>query len=29
MKVDGDSMKGELEIPEMGMNGTWEATRQK
>jgi hypothetical protein len=29
MKVDGDSMKGELDIPAMGMNGAWEATRQK
>jgi hypothetical protein len=29
MKVDGDSMKGELEIPEMGAKGTWQATRQK
>lgn len=29
MKVDGDSMKGELNIPAMGMSGTWEATRQK
>lgn len=29
MKVDGDSMKGELDIPAMGMNGTWEATKQK
>ncbi|MCK4646147.1 MAG: hypothetical protein KAU46_07830 [Candidatus Aminicenantes bacterium] len=29
MKVDGDSMKGELDIPAMGMYGTWEATRQK
>jgi hypothetical protein len=29
MKIDGDSMKGTLEIPDMGMNGTWEATKQK
>ena len=29
MKVDGDSMKGDLEIPAMGMHGTWEATKQK
>jgi hypothetical protein len=29
MKVDGDSMNGELDIPAMGMSGTWEATRQK
>ena len=29
MKVDGDSMKGDLEIPAMGMYGTWEATKQK
>ncbi len=29
MKVDGDSMDRELDIPAMGMSGTWEATRQK
>jgi hypothetical protein len=29
MNVDGDSMKGTLEIPDMEMNGTWEATKQK
>lgn len=29
MKVDGDSMEGKLEIPDMGMTGTWEATKQK
>jgi hypothetical protein len=29
MNVDGDSMEGTLELPEMGMNGTWEATKQK
>ena len=29
MNVDGDSMEGELEIPDMGMKGTWEATKQK
>ena len=29
MKVDGDSMEGKLEIPDMGMLGTWEATKQK
>ena len=29
MNVDGDSMEGILEIPDMGMNGTWEATKQK
>ncbi|MFC2166433.1 hypothetical protein ACFLQZ_00535 [Acidobacteriota bacterium] len=29
MKVDGDSMEGKLEIPDMGMFGTWEATKQK
>lgn len=29
MNVDGDSMEGSLEIPDMGMNGTWEATKQK
>ncbi len=29
MNVEKDSMKGTLEIPDMGMNGTWEATKQK
>jgi hypothetical protein len=29
MKVEGDSMKGKFEIPDMGMSGTWEATKQK
>ena len=29
MEIDGDSMKGTLEIPDMGMNGAWEATKQK
>ena len=29
MNVDDDSMEGTLEIEEMGMNGTWEATKQK
>lgn len=29
MKVDGDSMEGKLEIPDMEMAGTWEATKQK
>ena len=29
MKVKGESMTGELEIPDMGMSGTWEATKQK
>jgi hypothetical protein len=28
MNVDGDSMKGTLEIPDMGMSGTWEAAKQ-
>lgn len=28
MNVDGDSMNGTLEVPDMGMNGTWEATKQ-
>jgi hypothetical protein len=27
MKVDGDSMKGTLDIPDMGISGTWEATK--
>ncbi len=29
MNVEGDSMEGTLEIPDMGWNGTWEATKQK
>ncbi len=29
MKVDEDSMEGKIEIPEIGVNGTWEATKQK
>lgn len=29
MNVSGDNMEGELEIPELGATGTWEATRQK
>jgi hypothetical protein len=29
MKVEGDTMKGDIEIPEMGAKGTWQATRQK
>jgi hypothetical protein len=29
MKVDGDAMKGEIEIPEMGAKGAWQATKQK
>jgi len=29
MDVDGDSMNGELEIPDLGMNGAWEATKQE
>ncbi len=29
MKVEGDSMKGTFEIPGMGMNGTWESSKQK
>jgi hypothetical protein len=28
MKVEGDSMKGRLEIPDMGVSGTWEAEKQ-
>ena len=28
MNVDGDSMKGTLEVPDMGMSGTWEAAKQ-
>lgn len=28
MKVEGDSMKGKLDIPDMGMAGTWEAEKQ-
>ena len=29
INVDGEAMEGTLEIEEMGMNGTWEATKQK
>jgi len=29
MNVEKDSMKGTLEIPDIEMNGTWEATKQK
>ena len=29
MKISGDSMKGTIEIPEMGMKGTWQSTKQK
>jgi hypothetical protein len=29
MTVSGDAMKGEMEIPEMGMTGSWEATKKK
>jgi hypothetical protein len=28
MNVDGDSMEGILEIPDMEMKGTWEASKQ-
>ncbi len=29
MNIDGDSMKGELTVPDWGMNGTWEAAKLK
>jgi hypothetical protein len=29
MRLNGDSMKGEIEIPEMSAKGTWQATKQK
>jgi hypothetical protein len=29
MEVDGDSMTGTLEIPDMGMTGNWESSKQK
>lgn len=29
MKVSGDAMKGEIEIPEMSAKGAWQASRQK
>lgn len=29
MDIEGDSMKGTLEVPDFGMNGAWEATKQK
>ena len=28
MNIEGDSMEGTLEIPEMGMTGAWEASKQ-
>ncbi|MGD9344842.1 MAG: hypothetical protein PVH84_03205 [Candidatus Aminicenantes bacterium] len=28
MKVDGDSMSGVLEVPDMELSGEWEATKQ-
>jgi len=29
MKISGESMKGEIEIPEMPAKGTWQATKRK
>ena len=29
MKIDGDSMSGILEVPDIGVNGEWEAKKQK
>jgi len=29
MKLNGDGMTGEIEIPEMSAKGTWQATKQK
>ena len=29
MKLAGEAMNGEIEIPEMSATGTWEATKQK
>jgi hypothetical protein len=29
MEVDGDSMSGILEVPDMSIKGEWEATKQK
>jgi hypothetical protein len=29
MKLSGDGMKGEIEIPEMSAKGTWQASKQK
>jgi len=29
MKVNGDSMKGEVEVPDMGAKGTWQATKRQ
>jgi hypothetical protein len=28
MKISGAAMEGELDIPDMGMSGTWSATKQ-
>ncbi len=29
MTLSGDTMKGEIEVPEMGMTGAWEAAKSK
>jgi hypothetical protein len=29
MTLTGDSMKGEIEVPEMGMKGAWESAKRK
>jgi hypothetical protein len=29
MTLSGDSMKGEIEVPEMSMKGAWEAAKRK
>ena len=29
MNVSGETMKGELSVPELGASGTWEANKQK
>lgn len=29
MTLSGESMKGEIEVPEMSMKGTWEAAKRK
>ena len=29
MKISGEEMKGEMEVPDMGLGGTWEAVRRK
>ena len=27
--ISGETMKGEIEVPEMGLTGAWEASKKK